>query len=98
MRTIDTLVAVEPGLERQAVEATLAPGHDLRLVGVGEPGDDWELVRGQAADVLVVVSRPESSVMLGVIEESVRERPDRAVVVVTGTSPNGFMHRIFEAG
>ena len=36
--------------------------------------------------------------MLGVIEESVRERPDRAVVVVTGTSPNGFMRRIFEAG
>ena len=27
-----------------------------------------------------------------------RERPDRAVVVVTGTSPNGFMRRIFEAG
>ena len=97
MRTIDTLVAVEPGLDRQAVEATVAPEHDLRLVGIAEPGDDWELVRSQPADVLVVVSRPESPVMLGVIEDAVRERPDRAVVVVTGTSPNGFMRRIFEA-
>ena len=43
MRTIDTLVAVEPGLDRQAVEATLPQEHGLRLVGVAEPGDDWEL-------------------------------------------------------
>jgi pilus assembly protein CpaE len=98
MRTIDTLVAVEPGLDRKAVEATLPAEHDLRVVAVAEPGDDWELVRDQAADVLVVVSRPESPVMLGVIEDAVRDRPERAVVVVTGTSPNGFMRRIFEAG
>jgi pilus assembly protein CpaE len=98
MRTIDTLVAVEPGLDRRAVEATLPGENDLRVVGVAEPGDDWELIRAQPADVLVVVSRPESLVMLGVIEESVRERPERAVVVVTGTSPNGYMRRIFEAG
>ena len=43
-------------------------------------------------------SRPGSAVLRGVIEEGVRDRPDRAVVVVTGTSPNGFMRRIFEAG
>src|SRR3954454_17759799 len=98
MRTIDTLVAIEPGLDRQVGEATLPPEHGLRLVGVAEPGDDWDLVRQQAADVLVVVSRPESPVMLAVIEDSVRECPDRAVVVVTGTSPNGFMRRIFAAG
>ena len=98
MRTIDTLVAIEPGLDRKAVEATLPAEHDLRVVGVAEPGDDWETVRRQPADVLVVVSRPESAVMLGVIEDAVRDRPDRAVVVVTGTSPNGFMRRIFEAG
>ena len=98
MRTIDTLLAVEPGLDREAVEATLPQENGLRLVGVGEPGDDWELASKQPADVLVVVSRPDSPVMLGVIADAVRERPDRAVVVVTGTSPNGFMRRIFEAG
>jgi pilus assembly protein CpaE len=98
IRTIQTLVAIEPGIDRRAVEATLPPEHDIELLGVAEPGNDWELMRGRAADVLVVVSRPESPVMLGIIEEAVRDRPDRAVVAVTGTSPNGFMRRIFEAG
>jgi pilus assembly protein CpaE len=98
MRTIQALVAVEPGLDLQAVEATLPAENGLRVVGVAELGDDWELIRRQPSDVLVVVSRPESPAMLGVIEEAARDRPDRAVVVVTGTSPNGFMRRIFEAG
>jgi pilus assembly protein CpaE len=98
IRTIQTLVAVEPGIDRRAVEATLPREHDIELVGIAEPGDDWELMRDRAADVLVVVSRPESPVMLGLIEEAVRDRPDRSVVAVTGTSPNGFMRRIFEAG
>jgi pilus assembly protein CpaE len=98
IRTIQTVVAVEPGLDRRAVEATLPRNDDLEVVGIAEPGEEWELLRRRAADVLVVVSRPESPVMLGVIEEAVRDRPDRAVVVVTGTSPNGFMRRVFEAG
>jgi pilus assembly protein CpaE len=94
---IQTLLAHEAGLDRHAVEATL-PRQQLELVGVAEPGDEWEVIRGRGSDVLVVVCRPESPAMLGLIEQAVVDRPDRAVVVVTGTSPNGFMRRIFEAG
>jgi pilus assembly protein CpaE len=98
MAPIQTLLAIEPGLDRIAVEATLPTAQDVQLVGVAEPGDEWEVVRNRAADVLVVVCRPGSPVMLELIETAVRDRPDRAVVVVTGASPNGFMRRIFEAG
>jgi pilus assembly protein CpaE len=95
---IQTLLALEPGLDRAAVEATLPLGADLVLVGVAEPGEEWEAVRNHASDVLVVVCRPQSPVMLELIEQASQELPDRAVVVVTGSSPNGFMRRIFEAG
>jgi pilus assembly protein CpaE len=95
---IQTLLALEPGLDRAAVEATLPLGADLELIGVAEPGEEWEAVRNHASDVLVVVCRPQSPVMLELIEQASQELPDRAVVVVTGSSPNGFMRRIFEAG
>ncbi len=95
---IQTLLALEPGLDRDAVEATLPLEDGLELVGVAEPGDEWEALRDRASDVLVVVCRPESPVMLELIEQASQDRPDRAVVVVTGSSPNGFMRRIFEAG
>jgi pilus assembly protein CpaE len=95
---IRTLMAIEPGLDRLAVEATLPGEGDLQVVGVAEAGNDWESVRARASDVLVVVCRPGSGTMLDLIQDAVRERPDRAVVVVTGTSPNGYMRRVFEAG
>ncbi len=94
---IRTLVAVEPGLDHGAVEATM-PRADVQLLGVVDAGNDWDQARSQPADVLVVVCRPGSATMLDVIQQSNRERPDRAVIVLTGTSPNGFMRKAFEAG
>jgi pilus assembly protein CpaE len=98
MAPIQSLLALEPGLDRVAVEAMLPDEQNIKLVGVAEPGGEWEVVRNRAADVLVVVCRPESPVMLELIEDAVRDHQDRPVVVVTGTSPNGFMRRIFAAG
>ena len=72
--------------------------HDLRVVGVAEPGDDWESSRSQRR------RRPRRGLAPGVGGDARRHRgrpcatPGAAVVVVTGTSPNGFMRRIFEAG
>ncbi len=94
---IRTLVAVEPGLDHGAVQATM-PQADVQILGVVDAGSDWDQARNQPADVLVVVCRPGSATMLDVIQQSNRERPDRAVIVLTGTSPNGFMRKAFEAG
>ncbi len=94
---IRTLVAVEPGLDHGAVQATM-PQADVQILGVVDAGSDWDQARNQPADVLVVVCRPGSATMLEVIQQSNRERPDRAVIVLTGTSPNGFMRKAFEAG
>jgi pilus assembly protein CpaE len=95
---IRTLMAVEPGLDRLVVEGMLPVENGVELVGVAEAGHEWDSLSARTADVVVVVCRPESVPMLELIEASVRDNPDRAVVVVTGTSPNGYMRKVFEAG
>jgi pilus assembly protein CpaE len=57
-----------------------------------------EKVQASSADVLVVACSDGSDAALDLVSWWVEHRPNHPVVVLCGTSPNGFVQRAFAAG
>src|SRR5579859_4221659 len=66
------------------------------VLGTLTPGSD--ALHHTEADVLVVACGNESSPAVGLIEWWVGHYPDRPVVVLCESPPNGFVQRAFAAG
>ncbi len=97
---VRTLVAVDAGIELDAVRAVLPPDESpIHVVGLVEGLDEaWTTLQETASDLLVVGCVGESERALYLIKAATEQRPDRPVVVLTEGSPNGFVQRVFEAG
>jgi pilus assembly protein CpaE len=98
--SIKTLVAIDRDLHREDVLSALpASAGDIEITGVVEGLDEaWRLLQETANDLLVVGCTGHSERVLLFIENAVRERPGRPIVVLCQGSPNGFVRRVFEAG
>ena len=96
---IRALLALDNDVDKDATKSLLAGSADVRLVGMVNGLDDgWGSFEQTPSDVLVVACGGDSEVALSFIDRSVRQRPDRPVVVLCGRSANGFVNRVFEAG
>jgi pilus assembly protein CpaE len=98
--TIKTLVAVDQDLRREDIVGALpASAGDIEITGVVEGLDQaWKTLQETANDLLVVGCSGHSERVLLFIENAVRDRPNRPIVVLCQGSPNGFVQRVFEAG
>jgi len=99
-QTIKTLVAVDRDLQREDVMSALpASAGDIEITGVVEGLDEaWRHLQETPTDLVVVGCTGHSERVLLFIENAVRERPSRPIVVLCQGSPNGFVRRVFEAG
>jgi pilus assembly protein CpaE len=96
---IKTLIALDAAVDRDAVESSLPPVSDIEVIGVVEGFDEgWSTLNATPTDLLVVACDGYSDRALLFIEGAVKQRPERPVVVICQTSPNGFVRRVFEAG
>jgi pilus assembly protein CpaE len=96
---VKTLVALDMGVEREAVEAALPEGSEIELVGfVDGLEESWTTLQETATDLIVIACSGYSERTLVFIDGAVKQRPDRPVVVLCDSSPNGFLRRVFEAG
>jgi pilus assembly protein CpaE len=96
---IRTLVAVDEGVDRNAVEAALPGNGRVEIVGLVDGLDQtWGVLQETPTDLLVVACAGYSDRVLYLVEGSVKQREDRPVVVLSQGSPNGFVARVFEAG
>ncbi|MEP6893463.1 MAG: AAA family ATPase, partial [Gaiellaceae bacterium] len=97
---IKTLVAVDQDISREDVVAALpASAGDIEITSIVEGLDDaWKMLQETTNDLLVVGCSGHSERVLLFIENAVRDRPNRPVVVLCQGSPNGFVRRVFEAG
>jgi pilus assembly protein CpaE len=94
---IRTLVAVDGQTPQQTLESVIGdPG--IEVVGVIEQQGDLALRSGMEADALLVACNGHSEAALHYLREASRDRPDLAVVVVSGATPNGFLREAFESG
>ena len=96
---VRALVAIDEGVDRDAVQATLPLGGDIQIVGVVEGLEDgWTTLQETPTDLLVVACAGYSDRALFLIDGAVKQQPERPVVVLSDGSPNGFLRRVFEAG
>jgi pilus assembly protein CpaE len=97
--TIRTLVALDEGVNHEAVQASLPVDSDIQIVGIVDGLEDsWTTLQETPTDLLIVACAGYSDRALYLIDGAVKQRPDRPVVVLATGSPNGFVSRVFEAG
>jgi len=98
-RPVKALLAVEPGVDAEQVQASLPADDEFNVVGMVSGADEalhW--LRDSAADMLLVACAGYSDRALLLLDAVSRQNPELAVVVLGHGSPNGFLRRAFEAG
>jgi pilus assembly protein CpaE len=96
---VKTLVALDSGVERETVEAALPEGSNIEVVAfVDGLEESWTTLQETATDLVVVACAGYSERTLVFVDGAAKQRGDRPIVVLTETSPNGFVRRVFEAG
>jgi len=96
---VKTLVALDGGVDRDVVEASLPEGSDIQVVALVDGLEEgWTALQETATDLVVVACAGYSERTLVFIDGAVKQRRERPVVVLCDSSPNGFVRRVFEAG
>ena len=96
---IHALVAVESGVDTHEIQMMLPDGSAVEIVGIiNGLEESWRTLQETAPDLLIVACQGYSDRALYFIDASVKQQPDRPVVVLTKGSPNGFVRRVFESG
>jgi len=96
---IHALVALDEGVDSQAIQAMLPDSGGIEVVGIINGLDEsWRTMQETATDLLIVACAGYSDRALYFIDSAVKQQPDRPVVVLTTGSPNGFVRRVFESG
>jgi pilus assembly protein CpaE len=97
--TIRTLIALDADADRDVVQSALPSEADIQIVGFVEGFEEsWNALQATSTDLLVVACPGYSDRALFFIEGAVKQHPDRPIVVICESSPNGFVRRVFEAG
>jgi pilus assembly protein CpaE len=96
---VRALLAIEPGVEAEQVQASLPGDSDFNVVGMVSGADEalhW--LRDTPADMLLVACAGYSDRALLLLDAVARQNPELSIVVLGHGSPNGFLRRAFEAG
>ena len=96
---IRVLVAVDEGVDADALQGSLPQDGGVQIVGVVDGlSESWTTLQEVPTDLLAVACGGYSDRAIHLIDGAVKQRPERPVVVLSAGSPNGFVKRVFEAG
>jgi len=96
---IRTLVALDAGADRDAVEAVLPEVPDIELVGVTDSLDvGWQELAEGAIDAVLVGCADDADGALSFTEGVAGHYPEQAVLLLYAGSPNGLPGRALAAG
>ena len=94
-----TLVAVDSGLDVNAVAGSLPEGEAVNVVGVYADLDEARLKLDQVPfDMLLVASTGHSERTLLLVDAARKLEPERTVLVLSEGSTNGYVRRLLESG
>ena len=96
--TIRILVTLAEHADSRLVEEALQDDPSLEVVGYADYLDDWREFLEQPADLVVVACSAADETASYMVDRAVKHRPDRPVVVMSESSPNGFLRQAFESG
>lgn len=96
---IRVAVAIDSGLDSEGVRYTVGADPGVEIVSYLETlEDDPARLANAAADLTVVACNGGGQVALDFIGRAVASHPDRPVVVIGDSPPEGFIERAFEVG
>src|SRR4029077_17723636 len=96
--SIRILVTLAEHADPRLVEQALEGEPSLEVVGYADYFDDWREFLEQPADLVIVGCSAADESATHMVDRAVKHRPDRPVVLMTESSPNGFLRQAFEAG
>src|SRR5438105_11723691 len=96
--TIRILVTRAEHADPRLVEEALQDEPSLEVAGYADYFDDWREFLEQPADVVIVACSGNDESATHMVDRAVKHRPDRPVVVMSESSPNGFLRASFDAG
>ena len=96
--TIRILVTLAEHADPRLVEQALQDDASLEVIGYSDYFDDWREFLEQPADLVIVACSANDESATQMVDRAVKHRPDRPVVVMSESSPNGFLRSAFEAG
>ena len=98
-RSIRTLVSLDNGVDEAAVRAALPTDPAIQLLGFLRGVDEtWSTLQDSATDLLVIACSGYSERALSLISGTARDYPSVPIVVLSMSSPDGFLSRLFEMG
>jgi pilus assembly protein CpaE len=96
---IRTLVSLDNGVDEAAVQAALPHDSAIQMLGFLRGVDEtWATLQDSATDLLVIACSGYSERALSLIAGTAREHPSVPIVVLSLSSPDGFLSRLFEMG
>jgi len=96
---IRALVLLSDDTDRQVVESALGPDPSFEIVGYSESLDqDWQEFLTQRSDIVIVACDSYNDRVAHMIDRAAKQRPDRPVVLMSQSSPNGLLRQAFESG
>jgi pilus assembly protein CpaE len=96
--TIRILVTLAEHADPRLVEQALQDDASLEVLGYCDYFDDWREFLEQPADLVIVACSADDDSATHMVDRAVKHRPDRPVVLMSESSPNGFLRSAFEAG
>ena len=98
-RPVRALIAVDSGLDAEAISDALPTESDIQVIGVVDGLDEgWKTLQDSSVDLFIIACSGYSDRALFVIDSAVKQDSQRPVLVLSQGSPNGFLRRVFEAG
>jgi pilus assembly protein CpaE len=96
---IRALVSLDTGIEEAVVLAALPNDRSIQLTGfVHGVEESWSTLQDAATDLLIIACSGYSERALSLIGSAAREQPQLPIVVLSQSSPDGFLSRLFEMG
>ncbi len=96
---IRTLVSLDNGIEEATVRAAMPQDPTIQLVGILRGVEEsWATLQETPTDLFVIACSGYSERALSLIGGTAREHPELPVVVLSQSSPDGFLNRLFEVG
>jgi pilus assembly protein CpaE len=98
-RAIRALVSLDEGIDEASVRAALPQDRTLEVVGfLRGVEESWSTLQDTATDLLIIACSGYSERALSLIGGAAREHPALPIVVLSQSSPDGFLSRLFEVG
>jgi pilus assembly protein CpaE len=96
---VSAMVALDQGVAGERVRTLLERVDGVEISGMVDGLDrGWTYLETHPADAVILACPPSSDAALWFVREAVRADKERAVIVLSDGSPNGFVRRAFEAG